>query len=711
MKIVHSVRCLALRVSLFLLILIYPVSGQVCSHPKEWNFYSHGDYQVREVRIESPLDFFQAVSKSLDEIKASLPLQPDSIFSATKASAGRALINDQLKADDKYLDQSLRVIVVIGRVENCKEDASPHQLDLVYRVFTSNYNSYLSHLFESRQLEIERPATTAATSSETSSAKSSLLVKPNVSYNRTRGLFGGMNVVAQMPGGIFDSLSFSASGSTTSNEEELELSGTREPQGSIFSRFEYSLGYRHSDIPAGTNRLREGRLQAQFFAATQPLGAREVVGRFGVSLEGGNQQTELQPAIVAGNNLTSSGYGSLKAYAGATASGKRYSLTASYGLQLGTEGASASVAFAKHIVDMGATAQFWLKEDAPGAVHKPVNIEAQATGGIINRSGLLPVAERFFGGNASSDFISNDTWKIRADPFIRSIPQNRLNSAATLGPIGGSSFFSINLTVSKPIWGRPIIPREMAADPDFFPAVDAAKNTARETLITTYKNNVEGFQAFINNLQPVRADAEHLQSIINSLPSNIDEDSDLGGAIEDARDDIAIINNFFRLDKSDMPSRLDNFIKVNTSVMSMLVEHLGALGDELDTSGLPAPAQQVKELKQSVANKQSTLLAQLNSIDFSEAVRQADEVMNSINPVLDTFIKELNIYSISPVAVFDAARIWPDRFGTRYGIGGGVRLSLVNFNVTLGYAVNPHPRFQEGRGAFFFSMDVTDLFR
>jgi len=40
-----------------------------------------------------------------------------------------------------------------------------------------------------------------------------------------------------------------------------------------------------------------------------------------------------------------------------------------------------------------------------------------------------------------------------------------------------------------------------------------------------------------------------------------------------------------------------------------------------------------------------------------------------------------------------------------------VRLSLVNFNVTLGYAVNPTPRLQEGRGAFFFSMDVTDLFR
>jgi hypothetical protein len=38
------------------------------------------------------------------------------------------------------------------------------------------------------------------------------------------------------------------------------------------------------------------------------------------------------------------------------------------------------------------------------------------------------------------------------------------------------------------------------------------------------------------------------------------------------------------------------------------------------------------------------------------------------------------------------------------------RLSLARFNVTLGCAVNPKPSFQEGRGTFFFSMDVTDPF-
>jgi hypothetical protein len=40
-----------------------------------------------------------------------------------------------------------------------------------------------------------------------------------------------------------------------------------------------------------------------------------------------------------------------------------------------------------------------------------------------------------------------------------------------------------------------------------------------------------------------------------------------------------------------------------------------------------------------------------------------------------------------------------------------VRLSLVNFNATPDYAVNPKLPFQEGRGAFSFLMDVTDLFR
>jgi hypothetical protein len=74
----------------------------------------------------------------------------------------------------------------------------------------------------------------------------------------------------------------------------------------------------------------------------------------------------------------------------------------------------------------------------------------------------------------------------------------------------------------------------------------------------------------------------------------------------------------------------------------------------------------------------------------------------------------MNLAAVSPVAMFDAAHISPQLPGVptmRYGIGPGIRFSIVSFQVTLGYSFNPNPQPTEKRGALFFSMDVIDLFR
>lgn len=88
--------------------------------------------------------------------------------------------------------------------------------------------------------------------------------------------------------------------------------------------------------------------------------------------------------------------------------------------------------------------------------------------------------------------------------------------------------------------------------------------------------------------------------------------------------------------------------------------------------------------------------------------------MAFVHRTLETLIKEVNIYSISPVAVFDVAHIGPATGGlggTRYGPGGGIRFWLVStFNFTLGYAWNPQHRPGEGPGAIFFSLETRDLF-
>lgn len=72
--------------------------------------------------------------------------------------------------------------------------------------------------------------------------------------------------------------------------------------------------------------------------------------------------------------------------------------------------------------------------------------------------------------------------------------------------------------------------------------------------------------------------------------------------------------------------------------------------------------------------------------------------------------------SVSPVFVFDMARLGPRRIndsgGLRYGVGGGVRFTLASHvNVTVGYAANPDRRPWESRGAWFASLDFLDLIR
>ncbi len=77
---------------------------------------------------------------------------------------------------------------------------------------------------------------------------------------------------------------------------------------------------------------------------------------------------------------------------------------------------------------------------------------------------------------------------------------------------------------------------------------------------------------------------------------------------------------------------------------------------------------------------------------------------------LDVFMHDLNIYAISPVAMLDAARVWPTGEGVRYGVGPGLRLSIINVNVTFGYSFDVHRGPGEKSGAIYLKLDVTSLF-
>jgi hypothetical protein len=721
---------------LLLLSAIAPAAvARSCSND-DGEFYEKGNFKVRQVRIESPLDFMHAISSQLNALKPTLPLQPGSVFNLDKSDEGRKIVSDAMKALEEEDDPRSRILVVLAGFDNCDENGAHPLLDVYYRVFTTNYNAYLSHTFEIKNDEIEQPATAAATTAANTQTKGFLKVQPFVKYNRTRQLFGGGRVRVRMPGGIFDAAEVSAGGSTAGSEQAFEMSGSRTPGRAAINELEYRISYKHSDLPASDNRLREGLMQAQFFGATSPLGSKGIVLRYGVSLEGGNQQTDL--ATVVDRSQADSGYGGLKSYLGATFRTKNVSMTASYGLQLGTRGATTDLDFVKHIGDVALNAR-WLIKPKPGVFHRAVTLEAQLTGGAIKTLGTLPVAQRFFGGNVARDFIEGDTWRIRSGPFIRSIPENRLDSSSTLGGgIGGTGFYSTNLTLALPLWGKPLVSSELTdatdskSDLTFSDLLNGQKESARKQLVFRHLNEIPAFNGLIAGLKPVDNDLKELEPLLQGdCKEPPDGEEDTRTELELTRcmlkDLVTILRDQLKDEnKEELPSRLDAILMASdasaTCVEDDACSALKRLRAGLETwAGLLRPAGSTQaadtadRVRNSLATQQSPLAKTYKDIEGSDEWKKAEdqgtEDMKQIGPVIDSFIYELNWFAVSPVAVFDAARIWPDRNGTRFGIGGGVRLSVVNFNVTVGYAFNPNPKLREGRGAMFFSMDVTDLFR
>jgi hypothetical protein len=108
------------------------------------------------------------------------------------------------------------------------------------------------------------------------------------------------------------------------------------------------------------------------------------------------------------------------------------------------------------------------------------------------------------------------------------------------------------------------------------------------------------------------------------------------------------------------------------------------------------------------------MTAEFKQIDEARAQKQATNDMAFTRRTLNTLFNDVNIYSISPVFVFDVARIGPRNGsfgGTRYGPGAGIRFELATTaHFTLGYAWNVNQGPGEGRGNIFFAIGVRDLF-
>ncbi len=678
--------------------------------------YQDRNYSVRDVRFDTPLEWlFGSIKEELKDLLSDpeMPIKPGKAF--LKADFNDSFLFVRGHFPELTVTRAERVKVRIAKpgLANCDEQAK--SLDVVYHVYTLGFSYYLTRAFETgAKDEVKRSVVeTAATK-----VLASYFPSPYGGYNRSRGLFGGTTVSIKQPGGLLNDIVLEGSGSSSSAVGRAEGNGFRDYGSGLIRHLEYRFRYYYSNLPGGNIKLKEGSGLGQFFAATRSIGPSELVIRFGGLVEGGNKLTDVDPTRVAIGDLASSRFGSIKSFIGANLRiGKLgQAIKASYGLQLGSATERTHLDYTKQIFDSAANLRF------PVADHRSLTAELQFTAGSIHTRRQLPVGERFFGGNAEQNFTATDSWVIRSNPMIRSFPQNSFDRNSAGGILGGDRFFSANATVALTVWGKPLVPTEIVDD-DFNNTAEVGLNFAESTLKTEYLKETTEFKKMTGKIDPLVQALDRVDQEVStidgssSLQSIKDRIAVTRGDLLDAMTTARAIQNDLKQGSSktgDIRKLVVGFpaVPVDSSV-TKVVKDLQVL------ASLPSlPANHLTERIIDLEAKRRDMADSFLDLGTSPAEKKAESKAkrDMIYPrrVFSELVHDANLIALSPVAIFDSARLWQrDRTANkiRFAIGPGLRLSIVSLDVTAGYAWNPNREPWESRGAFLFKMEASNLFR
>jgi hypothetical protein len=700
-------------------------------------------YKVADVRIDSPLGWlFPSVTHRLNELLADpeMPLKKDQRFSRDDFYAGFTFLNSNFPA--LQVNPFNRVAVRLAGPSLADCDEGKRTLIAVYRVYHLGIPDLLTSSFERRAEEL---AARSVVETPATKRLANYFPQPFMGYNRSRDLFGGAKLTINQPGDIFDKITLNASGSASSLVARAEMHGSRNFMKGALRHAEWRVGHRYSDTPSDAMRLKESATVGQIAVATRPIGAAELIVRFGGAVEGGHQQTDVDQRRLSPTDLARTGYASGKSFVGASLrAGWRLfeqplelRLKGSYGLQIGNTGEGRRVDYVKQLFDTAAQLRYRLRD------HRPLSLETQFTVSSINTLGRLPATERFFGGNVEQNFIAGESWMIRSQPFIRSIPQSRLAQVDQNGVAGGDRFFAVNLTLAATVWGRPLTPLEILNDEEFKEKVEFQLGTAQSGIEKSYLSKSPELREIAKHVVPMEEQLKDAQRDLDDLQKAGEQlgDQEPGPAIlrqiSLCRTDLRSVNTSVtaisqKLEKNSLstadartllvgipditpprPSRIENLNKSLRELASLAnLPVSGVIADKIKS--LQTLGARLEAARETLARDFTNQLEKPDSKVVIAAKQQAEKDMRYPRRVLNELLYEANLISVSPVLVFDAARI-RQRGSTagdvRYALGGGLRLSIVSFDLTVGYAWNLRPKPREGRGALIFTMAVSNLFR
>jgi hypothetical protein len=306
---------------------------------------------------------------------------------------------------------------------------------------------------------------------------------------------------------------------------------------------------------------------------------------------------------------------------------------------------------------------------------------------------------------------------ISSNPFIRSIPANRL--AATTGGFGGTSFISFNSTLSLATWRFPLVPTEVTNDKDFPQQMQDAFTTSANLLDVGYQTQDRHYIAMVSNLPKVQSVLADLKTAVtNAQKTATPKTADLfkeclrpiGFATVRAKDAQQHKGQPQYGEVSDLlqgQSNQPSDPKAKTNLLNKIHEAcVNQLNAQIKDATITDRANELDALH-------STMETEFGAIDRTVSHDRAKAEMTYPKATLNTLLYQVNLFSLSPVLVFDVAHLGPatSALGTRYAAGGGVRVDLVSHvQFTVGYAANPKRLPNEGKGALFFSMGLKNLF-
>lgn len=664
--------------------------------------FQQAGYTVRSSRIEDPFVFLPWVrareQRAATRIAALVDGQPFRYDTA----AAKAL--DIIERENFLSDTNERVKIRVEfvSVENC----SDRHLDLVYRVYTTQIMPVLSGAPESRMTEKQSPQITAGQTASNVPSSRPVYFTPTGGYDSTNKLYGGGRLeitpknLWKLP---FKSVIVEGQGSSRMKTISAALSGSTDSHGWL-AHAEWLLNYSSYSLPTDAGQIKGGHLSAQFSGITRSFQNGNFTFRFGGLLEGGNRQSTIRGVKLTPDTIKDAGFGSLKLYAGLNSRLPHNVFSVSYGLALGSVGPAARVDWRKHIGDL--RHEFWY----PLGDQHIFDLESRLTIGRIQIPGKIPLSERFFGGNNEELFIPGDAWQIRANPVIRAIPGSRFYRTAN--GAGGQRFFSYNLTAAYAVWRKPLVPHELTKDPDFTSELQGAIITITSTLQNYYATKDSNYTSVVAQLPTLQNKLSNLKDQVaasqTAHPGQFT--SEFNACLKAINGAVRRVKSATNPQGSDQYGLVESLLSDDPDEIQLLKVNQACARDLNTALGDSAITTASTELD----NLRSKLVSEFGEIDQQKAASRAKDDLAFTRRTLNTLFKEVNIYSVSPVFVFDVAKISPqgaELGGLRYGPGAGIRLELATLaHFTVGYAWNINQRPGEGRGNVFFSIGMRDLF-